>query len=254
MKITLISFLAVVMTACSSDAKANKNLSALEVFEKGKMAAEKLEKVHTDLVFEDGTRTDKPEERQSRKLSIKSDASLNPLVVHQVMNVERHAELPWNMDLYKKDDEIFINNDKVGKWETTTNESINELFGKMVEHSNPTLNLSLFDEFKDEFKVVPIDYGYALTLSLDRDQYKRFNQVFLGIEDPSNEFNIIHRMNIEIQFDIQTMNTTNFNVTKEVTTYLNGDFRVEKQKLNVVYSRFNDIKDIIIPAKILNMN
>ena len=253
-KIALIGSLALLMTACSSDAKANKNLTAEEIFEKGKLATEKLEKVHTDIVFEDGSRTDKPEERTSMKFSIKSDANLQPLVLHQVTNVQKRGESPWIVDLYKTTDEVIVNDDRVGEWEKTTTDSVNELFGKMVEHSNPTLNLSLFDEFKDDFEVVPIDYGYALKLSLDREQYKRFNKVFLGIEEKTDEFNIIHRMNIEIQFDIHTMYTTDFKVAKEVTTYSNGNFRVYKQKLNVAYSRFDDTKDITVPQKVLQAN
>ncbi|MBE1554616.1 DUF6612 family protein [Sporosarcina limicola] len=250
-----IGLLALLLTACNTNVEAKKGMTARDLLEKGKTASEKLEKVHTEIVFDDSSRTDIPEERTSMKFEINSDASLHPLTLHQYTTVKARYKDPWEIDLYKTEDRVFINDNRQPTWEELPTDSSAELFGTIVANSIPTLDLTLFDEFADDLVLEPIDYGYALKLSLSRDQYKRFNKIVLGVkadDEDSDAFTIIHKMDIEIQFDSRTFYTTDFKMTKQVTTYIDGKFRVYKQKFNAAYSRFDDIKDVKVPQKVLD--
>lgn len=79
-------------------------------------------------------------------------------------------ENPWEANIYQMDNRVFIKDDQTKVWEELESGSIAESFGSMIENVHPTLDLTFFNAFKDDFVLEPIDYGYNLKLSLSREQ------------------------------------------------------------------------------------
>lgn len=256
-KILLLSLLILLLTACTNS-QSEKSLSARDVFEKAKEASSKLEKVHTDLVFEDLTVPVEPEERLNVKYDIKSNASLQPLTVHQRTNVQASKATPWDMELYKVEDRVFVKDAEKKSWDELPPGSIAEIFGKIIAQTNPTLDLTLFDAYQDDFVLEPVDYGYALTLSMTKEQFKQFNENLVGPEEVDGDtvdkaFLLVDKLDFEIIIDKNTFFTTDFKMLTDVTKYVGRDSIRSKQKINAVYSRFNDIEDVKIPVGITDI-
>lgn len=256
-KVIGFGLLILLLTACNRGG----SLTAQEVFEKAKDASNNLEKVRTHIVFEESSRTIVPEERMSAKVEINSDASLQPLTFHQHTIVQVPREDSWEIDLYKMDNRAFMKDDKQKEWEELASGSIDELFGTLVARVNPVLDLSLFDAFQDDFELEKIDYGYLLKLTMTREQFKQFKEILLfseSSEEIDHGFSRIRKLDFEIAIDSNTFYTTDFKMNTDTTTYstkqIDGNAHRETRKVNAIYSRFNNIDDVVVPKEVLEMS
>lgn len=252
-KIAVIGLLAVVLSACGN-AAAQGNLTAQEVFEKAKDASAELESVHSTISFEDFWRTTVPEYKKTMKYDFISDATLHPVTFKQQLVVKPSGEEAWKANVYKKDDRIFIKEDSKNELDELTSGTLSELFGAMMDQVNPTLNLSFFDIFADDFELEPIDYGYNLKLSLSREQYQEFQNLVFGVEEISGEYAFINKFDISIGIDINTFYTTDFKITMDTTTYstteINGNSHRVKQSIMAIYSKYDHVEPIKLPANV----
>ncbi len=110
----------------------------------------------------------------------------------------------------------------------------------MVASVNPTLDLTIFEAFKDDFELEKIDYGYKLKLALSREQYKEFRKMMLddvneeALAEIENEYPLINKFEMEISIDGLTYFVSNFKMTLDTTAYstteINGNFTVSNKK------------------------
>lgn len=254
-KIAVIGLLTVVVSACGN-AAAQGNLTAQEVFEKAKDASAKLESVHSTISFEDYWRTIVPEDKKTMKYDFISDATLHPVTFKQQLIIKPSLEKAWEVNVYKTNDRIFVKEGSEKELDELSSGALSELFGAMMDHVNPTVNLSFFDAFADEFELEPIDYGYNLKLSLSREQYQEFQKLVFGVEDISGEYAFINKFDITIGIDISTFYTTDFKMTMDTTTYstteVNGNSHRVKQSITAVYSKYDHVEPIKLPATVLD--
>ncbi|WP_203246828.1 DUF6612 family protein [Sporosarcina beigongshangi] len=254
-KIAIAGVLAVVLSACGN-AAAKGNLTAQEVFEKAKVAASELQSVHTTVAFEDFWQTSAPMARMSTKYDFISDATLHPETFKQRLLVSSSDQEKWEANVYKMNDRIFIEKDSTKTLDELTSGTLSEMFGIMVEQMNPTLNLSFFDTFADDFELEPIDYGYNLRLSMSREQYEEFQKLVSGLDDISGEYAFINKFDIVIGIDINTFYTTDFKLVLDTTTYstteLNGNSKRTKQTMTAVYSKYDHVEPIKLPVNVVD--
>ncbi|WP_318615138.1 DUF6612 family protein [Sporosarcina sp. YIM B06819] len=255
-KIAVVGLLAVVLSACGN-AAAQGNLTAQEVFEKAKDASTKLESVHSTISFEDFWRTTVPEDKKTMKYDFQSDATLHPVTFKQRLIIKPSLEKAWGASVYKTNDRIFIEEDSKKELDELPSGALSELFGAMMDHVNPTVNLSFFEPFADDFELEPIDYGYNLRLSMSREQYQEFQKLVFGVDDISGEYAFINKFDIVIGIDINTFYTTDFKMTLDTTTYstteVNGNSHRVKQTISAVYSKYDHVEPIKLPAKVLDV-
>ena len=133
----------------------------------------------------------------------------------------------------------------------------------MIENIHPTLDLAFFNAFENDFVLEPIDYGYNLKLSLSREQYKEFKKILFLSNNGSetemdvlnSEFPLINKFDIVIGIDSKTFYVTDFKMTLDTTTYsmiqIDGNSHRVKQTINAVYSHFDNVDDITVPAELL---
>lgn len=253
-KVIAVGLLVLVVTACSN-AEAKGSLTAQKVFEKAKVASTKLESVHSGIVFEDFWKTTAPLNKKNVKFEFNADASLHPETFKQHLIVRTTGEEAREADLYKVDDRLFIKEDPKQPLEELPSGTLSELYGAMMEHVNPTLNLSFFDRFADDFELEPIDYGYNLKLSLSREQYYEFQKTVFGVDKVSGEYPLINKFDIVIGIDSNTFYTTDFKMTMDTTTYsttkVDGNSHRVKQTISAVYSKYDNVGAIKMPTDVL---
>jgi hypothetical protein len=261
-KVFVFGLVALLLTACSN-VEAKKGMTAQDVFGKAKEASTKLENVRTQISYDDFWKTTAPEARYSVKYEMISDATLQPEIVNQNVKVRPLNENPWEANIYKVDDRVFIKDDQKKGLEELESGSIAELFGSMIENVHPTLDLAFFNAFENDFVLEPIDYGYNLRLSLSREQYRELKKMlFLSnngsetdIDILNGEFPLINKSEIVIGIDSKTFYVTDFKMTLDTTTYsmlqIDGNSHRVKQTINAVYSHFDNVADVTVPADVL---
>lgn len=263
-KVFVFGLVALLLTACGN-VEAKQGMTAQDVFEKAKDASAKLKNVRTHISYDDFWKTTAPEEKYSVKYEMTSDAMLKPEIVKQDIKV-RPQPLngdPWDAEVYKVNDRVFIKDTQTKVWEELESGSIGELFGSMIETVQPTLDLEFFNHFKNDFVLEPIDYGYNLRLSLSKEQYKELKKMLFlsnkGSEtDPDimdGEFPLINKSEIVIGIDSKTFYVTDFKMTLDTTMYsmvrVDGNSHRVKQTINAVYSHYDNVDDVKVPAELL---
>lgn len=254
----VLGLLVLVLAACGN-AEAQGELTAQKVFEQAKEASNKLEKVRANIVFEDYWKTTAPEKRMNWKVELNSDASLHPLTIQQRMIVQPLNEEPWDRESYTVKDRAYVKDGQKLAWEYRPYDAVSELFDAMERHVNPSLDLTLFDTFKDDFTLEPIDYGYNLKLSLTRDRYQEFRKIMFGLEEDldsaSRTYPMINKFDVTIGIDSKTFYVTDFKMALDTTTYsttqVDGNSHRMKKSITAVYSRFDNKDNLTIPTEIL---
>lgn len=260
----IISALAVgslvfLLAACSSSGEAQKKMTAGDLLDKSQEAMDtSLKSIRSHIMFDDYAVTvfdgdiENPK-KASVKFDINVDAFLDPAKVHLQSNVLPHGVKAWNMDLYQVGDRVVVTDDRKGEWEELPSGSVEELFGTLVAETYPVLDLSKFKEFEDEFVLEPIEYDYALKLTLDRDGFKRFKELFPDVGPSEDGFTIIDKMEVVITVNKKTLYVTSFNMSSDMRSFSDGNSYRSRQKLNATYSYFNDIEDFKLPKEVSDL-
>ncbi|HEX5564883.1 MAG TPA: DUF6612 family protein [Sporosarcina sp.] len=251
--------LVLLLAACSSSGVAQKKMTAGDLLDKSQKAMDSsLKAVRSHIVFDDYAVTvydgdiENPE-KASVKFDMNVDAFLDPAKVHLQANVLPLGVKAWNMDLYQVGDRVFANDDRKEGWDRLPSGSVEELFGTLVAETYPVLDLSKFKEFEDEFILEPIEYGYALKLTLDRDGFKRLKELFPDVGPREDGFSIIDKMELAIIFNNKTSYVTSFKMSADIRSFRDGNSYRSRQKLNATYSYFNDIEDFKLPKEVSDL-
>lgn len=254
LRLMMLGVLFLVLTACTQ-VNAKKSLTAEDVFEKAEEASDKLESAKAHIVIEDLSAPTDPEQKKITKYDIQSIFTAKPDVLNQKVHISQSKMEPWDVELYRLENRIFGKEDPKQEWDELPANSLSEMFGPLYQYINPKMDLSLFDDFKNEFELEPVDYGYALTLSMTKDQFKQFSKKLFGSEsgvfqEDGKSFLLAERMDFQIVIDRNTWFVTDFKMLTDTTTYVGRDAHRLRKKVNVTYSYFNDIDEIQVPAKI----
>ncbi|MGN7386576.1 DUF6612 family protein [Sporosarcina sp. SAFN-015] len=251
-----IGSLVFLLAACTNSGGAQKKLTAGDLLDKSQEAMDtSLKAVHSHVVYDDYAVTvydgdiENPE-KAGVKFDMQVEAFLDPAKIHVKSNVLPRGEKAWDMDLYQVEDRVFVSDDRKGEWEELTSGSVEELFGALASVTYPTLDLSKFKEFEDELILEPIEYGYALNLTLDRDGVKRFKEIFPDFGPREDGFSIVDKMELVITFNKKTSYVTSFKMSSDMRNYSGGNSYRSRQKLNATYSYFNDIEDFNLPKEV----
>ncbi|KAA0965389.1 hypothetical protein FQ087_03520 [Sporosarcina sp. ANT_H38] len=261
-KVFVFGLVALLLTACGN-VEAEQGMTAQDVFGKAKEASAKLENVRTHISYDDFWKTTAPEKRYSVKYEMTSDAMLQPETVKQSVKVRPLNGDPIDAEVYKVDDRVFIKDNPEKEWEELQSGSVAELFSSMIANVHPTLNLEFFNAFENDFVLEPVDYGYNLKLSLSREQYTDFKKILMLSKNSSEadmvvlngEFPFINKFDIVIGIDSNNFYVTDFKMTLDTTTYsmmqVDGNSHRVKQTIDAVYSHFDNVDDIKVPAEVL---
>lgn len=260
----LISALAVgslvlLLAACSSSGTAQKKMTAGDLLNKSQEAMDNsLKAIRSHIVFDDYAVTvyDGDIENNVKdgvKFDMKVEAFLDPAKVHLQSQVAPRGVKAYTIDVYQVGNRVFVTDEHKDEWEELSSGSIEELFGTLVAETYPTLDLSKFKEFEDEFVLEPIEYGYALKLTLDRDGFKRFKELFPDIGPREDGFTILDKMELVITINKNTLYVTSFKMSSDMRNYRDGNSYRSRQKLNATYSYFNDIEDFKLPKEVSDL-
>lgn len=251
----MLGVLLLAVAGCTQ-VKANKSLTAKDVFEKSMEASSDLKDVQAHFAIENLSAPVDPEQKKTTKYDIQSVYTSQPSLLHQIVRISQTGTEPGDVELYRIDDRLFGKDGKESEWEEVPF-LLTETFGSIYRYINPAMDLSLFENFKDEFELEPADYGYALTLTMTKDQFEQFSQQlgpeYGGAFQDDKAFLLVERLDFEIVVDRNTFFVTDFKMLTDTTTYVGRDSHRTRHKVNATYSYFNDVDAIQVPEKIRNL-
>ncbi|MFD1203941.1 DUF6612 family protein [Sporosarcina contaminans] len=245
--------LALLLSACNSS-EAQDKLTAEKLMAKSNEATEtSLKSVHAHINFDDYAVTvyngdiENPE-KAGVVYDLQVDAYLDPEKVKHTATVAPRGIKKYEENLYNISGKNIVKKADDAEWQQVG--TIEEQYGSFVNAVYPTLDLSKFEPFKDDFILEPIEYGYALKLTLDRNGFKEFKKVFPDAGPVNDGFRIVDKMELVITFNKSTSYVTSFKMSSDVRHFADGNSYRSRQKMNATYSYFNDIKDFAIPKEV----
>ncbi|WP_331711259.1 DUF6612 family protein [Bacillus sp. OxB-1] len=255
LKFMMLGVLLLVAAGCTQ-VKAGKSLTAKDVFDKTVEAASELKDVQAHFAIENLSAPVDPEQKKTTKYDIQSIYTSEPAILHQTARVSQTGAEPWDVELYRINDRLFGKDGEESGWGEVPF-LFTETFGPIYQYINPTMDLSLFENFKEEFELEPVDYGYSLTLNMTKEQFEQFSQQlgpeYGGAFQDDKAFLLVERLDFEIVVDRSTFFVTDFKMLTDTTTYVGRDSHRTRQKVNATYSYFNDVDAIQVPEKIRNL-
>ena len=257
MSIFAVSVTILLLTACNSTSgAAQKKMTAADLLDKSEQAmASSLKSVRAHISYDDYGVTIydgdvENNEKSGSKFDMNMDAFLDPVKIRRQVQIHPRGVEKWNLEMYNVGDKLFVMDNRDKEWNETSTDPLAESFGTLISATNPLLDLSKFKVFSDDFILEPIEYGYALRLSLDRDEFKKFNEIFPEIGPSEEGFLLIDKMDFVITINKNTLYVTSFKMSADMKTYSGGNSYRARQKLNATYSYFNDIKDFVLPEEV----
>lgn len=252
-----VSTLIVFLAACSSSTgEAQKKMTAAELLDKSEQAMQKsLKSVRAHISYDDYgvivyDGDVENNEKSGSKFDMTMEAFLEPVKIHRQVQIQPRGVEKWNLDMYTVGEQLIVKDDRQKDWEKTSVDPLAESFGTLVSATNPILDLSKFKVFADDFILEPIEYGYALRLSLDRNEFKKFKELFPEIGPLEEGFLLIDKMDFVITINKSTSFVTSFKMAADMKTYSHGNSYRARQKLSATYSYFNDNKDFELPKEV----
>lgn len=252
----VVSSLVLLLSACNNAEEPQKKMTAGDLLDKSEEAMKSsLTSVSAHVVYDEynGTVFDGDVEKTEKtgvNFDMNMNAFLDPMKVHRQLTVQPRGGEVWNMDVYNVGEQTIVADSREqGVSESSTN-PIEDNFGILVSSTNPIVDLAKFQPFKEEFTLESINYDYALKLSLDRDEFARFKEVFPEVGPSEEGFLLIDRMEIVIKINKKTSYVTSFSMYADMKSYSKGNSYKSRQKLNASYSYFNDIEDFNLPKEV----
>lgn len=255
----VVSSLVLLVTACNNAEEPQKKLTAGDLLDKSEQAMNSsLTSVSAHVVYDEynGTVFDgNPEktEKSGVNFDMNMDAFLDPMKVHRQVTVQPRGGEVWNMDIYDVGEQTVVADSREQGLRESETDPLKEVFGTLVSTTNPLVDLAKFKTFNDDFKLEAIGYDYVLKLSLDRDEFPRFKEIFPEVGPSEEGFLLIDRMEITIKINKKTSYVTGFNMYADMKTYSKGNSFKTRQKLNATYSYFNDIEDFTVPKEVTEL-
>ena len=85
-----------------------------------------------------------------------------------------------DMELYMNDTGFYVNDPEMGEWIKMPKEMYDELMAQMGGETDPTLDMKMFKEFKDDFTFEQTDDEYILTLAASGEKLSGLIKELIG--------------------------------------------------------------------------
>ena len=138
-----------------------------------------------------------------------------------------------------------------------------EMMAGMGGETDPTLDMTLFEEFKDDFKFEQTNDEYILTLSASGDKFSGLMKELMGSSLPADmemteeETEILNNMDVKslevvMYIDKETFYTNAFDLDMDMTMKIEEEEMRIVQKMKSVITKINEIDEIVVPQEVID--
>ncbi|MEK5036815.1 DUF6612 family protein [Sporosarcina sp. FSL K6-3457] len=237
-------------------------LTAQEVFEKATAASAEQTSMQAAMNIDQLIEIPSQDLTMNSKINMDMDMIIDPLAMYQKMDVDMGEQGAMKMEVYMTEEGFFMNESESGQWIKLPSEMYEELLGE-VGSADPTLDMSMFKEFVEDFKFEQTDDEYILKLSASGDKFsKLFKELAMenlpaGVDANAEAAELMENIEVtsleyEIFIDKKTFYTNAFNMKMDMTMVVDGEEMRLDQKIDAKLSKINEIDKIEIPQEVLD--
>ncbi|WP_342506818.1 DUF6612 family protein [Sporosarcina sp. FSL K6-2383] len=236
-------------------------LTAQEVFEKATAASAEQTSMHATMNIAQLIEMPGQDLPMNSKIKMDMDMVIDPLAMYQKMDVDMGEQGAMAMEMYMTEEGFFTNDPMSGQWMKLPGEMYEDLLGE-VGSADPTLDMTMFNEFVEDFKFEQTDDEYILKLSASGDKFSQlFKEIAMenlpaGVDANAEAAELMDNVEVksleyEIFIDKKTFYTNAFNMKMDMTMLIEGEEMRLDQKVNAKLSEINEIDKIEIPQEVL---
>jgi hypothetical protein len=238
-------------------------MSAQEVYEKAMAVSEEQKSMHAKMDIDQLIKVPSQEFEMDSKIKMDMDMVMEPLSMYQKMNIDMGEQGKTDMEMYMTDAGFFMSNSESGDWIKFPGEMYEEMVGQIAGGADPSLDMTMFKEFANDFKFEQTEDEYILTLSASGDKFsKLFKEVATenmpaGLEMDEQQAEVLENLEVksleyEIFIDKKSFYTNAFNMKMDMTMKVEGEEIHIDQKVNAEISKINEIKNIKVPQEVID--
>lgn len=268
--------LAIGLSACSETAEPasgdeetkgeDSKLTVQEVYTKSVKASEDITSVHADIITDQIMAMQSDGMEMNMAVDSSVDMTIDPMAFYQksetsIVSEDIDNSNPMNMEMYFTDQGMYMYEETMATWLKMPDESIEDLKALADQQTaDPSQQLEELAEFKDDFTFKQTEDTYILTLDASGDKFKELmdqqldktlGQMELEAQMVLEDMTI-HSVNYIITIDKETFLTTSMDMKMDMDMNIEGEMMNITSDMQADYSKFNEIKAIIIPEDVLN--
>lgn len=260
--------LALGLAACSTaaepktDTEKVSKMTAQEVFDKATVASGEQTSMSADMNIAQLIEIPGEDQTINSKIKMDMDMIIDPLSMYQKMDVDMGEQGAMAMEIYMTEEGFFMNEPESNQWMKLPGEMYEDMLGE-VGSADPTLDMTMFQEFVEDFKFEQTDDEYILKLSASGDKFsKLFKEIAMdnlpaGVDANADAAELMENINVtsleyEIFIDKKTFYTNAFNMKMDMTMLVEGEEMRIDQQVNAKLSKINEIDKIEIPQEVLD--
>lgn len=272
-----VGVLALGLAACGSaaepkeDAETGKKvelenkseLTAQEVYSKAMKVSEEQKSMHAVMDIDQTISIPSQELEMDSKIKMDMDIIVEPLAMHQNMTMDMGELGSMDMELYMNESGFYMNDPESGQWIKMPTDMYDEMMAGMGGETDPTLDMTLFEEFKNDFKFEQTDDEYILTLSASGDKFSGLMKDLMGSSLPADmemteeENELLNNMDVKslevvMYIDKETFYTNAFDLDMDMTMKIEEEEMRIVQKMKSVVSKINEIDEIVVPQEVID--
>ncbi|MGG0668310.1 DUF6612 family protein [Lederbergia citrisecunda] len=272
-----VGVLALGLAACGSAAEPKKDaetgekvelenkseMTAQEVYSKAMEVSEEQKSMHAVMDIDQKISMPSQEVEMDSKIKMDMDVIVEPLAMHQNMKMDMGDLGAMDMELYMNDSGFFMNDPESGQWIKMPKDMYDEMMAQMGGETDPTLDMKMFNEFKDDFKFEQTDDEYILTLSASGDKFSGLMKELMGSALPEDmdmteeDAELLNNMDVKslevvMYIDKETFYTNAFDLDMDMTMKIEEEEMHIVQKMKSVITKINEIDEIVVPQEVID--
>ncbi|MCM3744938.1 hypothetical protein M3193_12370 [Sporosarcina luteola] len=270
-----VGVLALGLAACGSAAEPKKDaetgekvvlenkseMTAQEVYSKAMEVSAEQKSMHAVMDINQKMSMPSQEFEMDSKIKIDMDLIVEPLAIHQNMKMDMGEMGKMDMELYMNESGFFMNDPESGQWIKMPKDMYDEMMAQMGGETDPTLDMKMFNEFKDDFKFEQTDDEYILTLSASGDKFSGLMKDLMGSSLPADmteeESELLENMDVKsleviLYIDKETFFTNAFDLDMDMTMKIEEEEMRIVQKMKSVLTKINEIDNIVVPQEVID--
>lgn len=226
----------------------NKDLSAVEVYEKSLEATEELKSFSLATDIQQSVSMGEQEE-QKIEMSSEGDFTMDPLSYHLVTEA-----MGQNIEMYYIQDGLYFKDPNSGNWLKGPKDLINQFSQAGTMQQSPEKQLDMLQDYSDSLTMDETEDGYVIHLEANEEDMKQFIEKALsnGGAVPKNtieQFTIDH-----LAFDLTISKDQYYpkliDMKMDISMEQQGNTVSVKQEIQSTYDEYNEIEEVRIPEDV----
>ncbi|AQQ52061.1 DUF6612 family protein [Planococcus lenghuensis] len=253
--------LAVSLAACG--AQTENGLTVEEVFAKSAEASEEVNSMHAEMAIEQTITSEEMDMSTSMDMAV--DMVVEPLAMHQegtvIIKAPEMPEMPMEMEMYMTPEGIYMHDGMSGGWIKMPGDDVEQMQAMMNQQAaDPAEQLEQLEPFQDDFTFEETEEAYVLSLDASGEEFQQLlDQEMENLADQlgaegAETLGEVEIKSVQYKIDInkETYMTESLDMTMDLSMTAEGETVDVIQKVESVFSQFDEIEAISVPQDIID--